>query len=56
MKFCLDSSSLLHFWHEAYPQETFPSLYDKLKLLNGGVILLEPIMKEVKEEEELVSG
>ena len=54
MKYCIDTSSLIHFWNEAYPKETFPSLYLKLKEISNKIILIDPIIEQIKEEEELL--
>ena len=54
MNYCIDASSFIHLWNEAYPQKIFPSLYQKLKEISPKIILISPMREEIKKEAELL--
>lgn len=53
MKYCVDTSALIDAWVRWYPQEHFPTLWDKMENLidNGRLISSEEVLQELERKE-----
>lgn len=54
MIYCIDTSSLIASWQERYPQENFPSFWDKMDKLIADGRLISPIdvLHEIKKRSD----
>lgn len=54
MTYCIDTSALVDGWGRWYPQESFPSLWEKLADLirTGGLIAPEDVLLELKKKDD----
>ena len=54
MKYCIDTSSILHAWIEAYPPTNFPPVWDKLNdfISKGKLISSEEVLRELKKKHD----
>lgn len=54
--YCIDNSSLIHGWNEAYPPDIFPTLWDKIQNLVDTQVLVsteEVLMEILAGDDEL---
>jgi hypothetical protein len=54
VKYCVDTSSILHAWIEAYPPDNFPLVWDKIDNLitNGRLISSDEVLRELKRKHD----
>lgn len=45
--FCIDANTLITAWNLHYPENIFPSLWQKLAIHQGDIILIKPIFDEI---------
>jgi hypothetical protein len=54
VKYCIDTSSILHAWIEAYPPDNFPPVWDKINdfIAKGKLISSEEVLRELKKKHD----
>ena len=54
MIYCIDTSSLIHAWKEAYPIKNFPSIWEYMDELiaEGSLIASEEVFEDLKKRDE----
>ena len=54
MKYCIDTSSIIHAWVEAYPPDNFPLLWQKIDdfVGKGKIISSEEVLRELKKKHD----
>lgn len=54
MIYCIDTSSLIHAWKEAYPIQNFPPIWEHMDALiaEGHLIASEEVFEDLKKRDE----
>lgn len=54
MKYCIDTSSIIHAWIEAYPPDNFPRLWDRINefINKGKLISSDEVLRELKTKHD----
>ena len=54
MKYCIDTSSILHAWIEAYPPDNFPPVWAKIDdlIAKGRLLSSEEVLRELKKKHD----
>ncbi|MDQ7827015.1 MAG: DUF4411 family protein [Candidatus Eremiobacteraeota bacterium] len=54
--YTIDTSSIIHGWHEAYPKDAFPALWQKIEELidDGKLIAIEEVILELEKKEDVL--
>lgn len=54
MKYCIDTSSILHAWVEAYPPDNFPKLWQKVDsfISQGKLISSDEVLRELRKKHD----
>jgi hypothetical protein len=54
VKYCIDTSSILHAWIEAYPPDNFPPVWNKINdfIANGRLLSSEEVLRELKRKHD----